>query len=248
MIGVDRLILNERFIQVFKELEKKGEIVKNDRNGKGMGDFAEKILGKRGYGHIVRAFLNEGDKRVIDYKHIEPLSKHFDVNRNFMLHGHLPMFGSFPARVSSSDAEDEGGYESNGNIVFTSITALAGSGIDAGSSSSERLSSFSIPGVAGSGLYALSVEGDSMEPLLTDGEIVICKRVEYVNQLRENEVCVIKADGEVWIKYVQPMKNQGGKVENLKLISENHLEYDPFLVPVNESIRIYKVIRRISYL
>jgi hypothetical protein len=58
MIREDRLDLNERFRKVFSLLEERGDIVKNDRSGKGMGDFAEKILGNRAYGHIIRAFLN----------------------------------------------------------------------------------------------------------------------------------------------------------------------------------------------
>ncbi len=247
MIGVDRIILNERFIKVFEELEKQGRVIKNDRGGRGMGDFAEKILGNRGYGHIVRAFLNKNDKRVVDYKHIEPLCKHYGVNKEYMLHGTRPMFGkSQPKSVSSSDAEVP--MLPSGRILFTSVSALAGSGVDAASSSSEKLSAFTIPGVAGTGLYALEVEGDSMEPLLNDGEIVICEQFDYINQVKDNDVCVVKVDGDVWIKYVQPVKDRAGRIAQLKLISENKLEYDPFSVEVNEGIRIYKVIRRISSL
>lgn len=244
MIGGDRITLNERFIKIFDELEKQGKVVKNDRGGRGMGDFADKILGNRGYGHIVRAFLNKDDKRVIDYKHIEPLCKHYNVNKEFMLHGMKPMFGKSYVKSTMSDVAMP--LMSTGNITFTSVSALAGSGVDAGSSSSEKLSSFTIPGVAGSGLYALEVEGDSMEPLLNDGEIVICEQVDYLNQIKENEVCVVKAEGDVWIKYVQPIKDRSGRVSQIKLISENKLEYDPFTVSVDEDIRIYKVIRRIS--
>jgi len=42
MIKEDRLLLNERFSKVFQLLEERGVVVKNDRNGKGMGDFAAK--------------------------------------------------------------------------------------------------------------------------------------------------------------------------------------------------------------
>ncbi len=56
MIREDRILLNERFIKVFHLLEEKGVVVKNDRNGRGMGDFAEKVLGNRAYGHIIRAY------------------------------------------------------------------------------------------------------------------------------------------------------------------------------------------------
>ena len=69
MIQEDRLELNDRFIKVFQMLEDRGAIIKNDRHGKGIGDVAEKILGNKGYGHIIRAYLNEGDKRVIGYSH-----------------------------------------------------------------------------------------------------------------------------------------------------------------------------------
>ncbi|MGK0387758.1 MAG: SOS-response transcriptional repressor LexA [Maribacter sp.] len=246
MIGGDRIILNERFVKIFAELEKQGKVVKNDRGGKGMGDFAEKILGNRGYGHIVRAFLNKDDKRVLDYKHIEPLAKYYGVNKEYLLHGMKPVFGKSQPRNMTSDITMP--MMHSGNIIFTSVSALAGSGIDAGSSSSEKLSSFTIPGVAGSGLYALEVEGDSMEPLLNDGEIVICEQVDYLNEIKDNEVCVIKVDGDVWIKYVQLIKDRAGRITQLKLISENKLEYDPFEVDMNEGLRIYKVIRRISTL
>ncbi len=245
MIGDDRIILNERFIKIFEELERQGKVVKNDRGGKGMGDFADKILGKRGYGHIIRAFLNRNDKRVLDYKHIDPLCKHYGVNRNYLLYGTTPMFGNAPVKkYASSDISVP--TMSSGNIIFTSVSALAGSGIDAASSSTEKLSSFTIPGVAGTGLYALEVEGDSMEPLLNSGEIVICEQIDYLNQIKENEVCVVKTEGDVWIKYVQLVKDKGGRLKQVKLISENKLEYDPFVVDINESLRIFRVIRRIS--
>jgi len=37
MIQEDRIELNDRFINVFAMLESKGEIIKNDRNGRGVG-------------------------------------------------------------------------------------------------------------------------------------------------------------------------------------------------------------------
>ncbi len=248
MIGDDRIALNERFIQVFNELERLGRVVKNDRGGKGMGDFAEKILGKRAYGHIIRAFLTPDMKRVIDYKHIEPLCEHYNVNRAFMLHGRKPMF---------VQPGEEGGKPVNevsiplgaaGNITYTSVAGLAGSGVDAVGPAREELSYFTIPGVRGENLVALSVEGVSMQPLLNPGEIVICEPILNPARIRDNEICVVSVDGTVWIKYVKTFKDNAGRVSQLKLISENKLEYDPFVVDVNEATRVYRVIRRISEL
>ncbi|MEL7020492.1 MAG: peptidase S24/S26A/S26B, partial [Bacteroidota bacterium] len=93
MIREDRIQLNERFIKVFKLLEERGEIIKNDRRGKGMGDFAEKLLGNRAYGHIVRAFLNPKDKRVIDYRHARTLCELYGVNESYLVDGIGTPFG-----------------------------------------------------------------------------------------------------------------------------------------------------------
>jgi hypothetical protein len=68
MITQDRRELNDRFKEVFRILEERGEIIKNDRNGRGLGDFAKRILNNRSYGHIIRAFLNDDDKRCINYE------------------------------------------------------------------------------------------------------------------------------------------------------------------------------------
>ena len=87
MIKEDRIDLNKRFIQAFKLLEDRGAIVKNDRGGKGVGDVADKVLGNKAYGHIIRAFLNAGSKRVIDYGQASSFCRAFDINEAWLLHG-----------------------------------------------------------------------------------------------------------------------------------------------------------------
>ena len=93
MIREDRLQLNNRFIKVFKLLEERGDIVLNDRNGKGMGDFADKVLGNRAYGHIIRAYLNPTDKRVIDYRQARIVCQEYGVNESYLIDGIGSPFG-----------------------------------------------------------------------------------------------------------------------------------------------------------
>ncbi|MEM9885143.1 MAG: S24 family peptidase [Bacteroidota bacterium] len=240
MIGEDRLQLNERFVEVFNLLEERGEIVKNDRGGKGMGDFAEKILGNRAYGHIVRAFLNAKDKRVIDYKHARALCRVYGINEAYMIDGIGSPFGMELPKVQEHFADTH----SAGNILFTTTEAFAGSSIDAGTS--ESLEYFSMPGLYGNGLVAFPISGDSMDPVIHNGDVVICREVGLMNDIKDNKVYAVKNNGSVWIKYVQKIADQMGRVRRLKLISANHLEYDPFVEDVNEHTRLYQVIRRIS--
>jgi hypothetical protein len=243
MIGEDRLQLNERFIRVFHMLEARGVVIKNDRNGKGMGDFAEKILGNRAYGHIIRAYLNTDDKRVINYSQARKFCREFGVNESYMLDGVGSPFGiDLPKTVAEPAA---GAYR--GNILFTTTEAFAGSSVDVGSYQAEGIDFFSLPELSGSGLVAFPIHGNSMEPRSLDGDIVVCREVEDLRQIKDNEVYAVKNNGSVWVKFVQRVTH-GGRVTHLKLISANHLEHDPFIEDVNIHTRLYKVIRRISKL
>ena len=118
MIHEDRIELNERFIHVFSLLESRGDIVKNDRNGKGVGDLAEKILGNRAYGHIIRAFLKGDNKRVIDYHQAQKLCDLFNINENYLLRGQGEPFGM---SLETMRQEQSTSHILNGNILFLSL-------------------------------------------------------------------------------------------------------------------------------
>ena len=243
MIKEDRIELNTRFIEVFKLLEERGEIVLNDRGGKGIGDFAEKILGNRAYGHIVRAFLNPDDKRVIDYRHARTLCREYGINESYLIDGIGTPFGF---DIPSASQPYPSSNMTKDNILFTSIQAFAGSTIDKGSFYQEDNEYFSLPGVQGSGFVAFHIEGDSMSPLILNGDMVICKEIRGLYEIKDNQIYAIKNNGSLWVKYVQRLFDKRGLVNRLKLISVNNLEYDPFIEEISEHTRLYKVTRLIS--
>lgn len=244
MIREDRRLLNDRFIKVFRLLEERGEIVKNDRNGKGMGDFAEKILGNRAYGHIIRAFLNPDDNRCIDYRHARILCQEYGVNESYMLDGIGTPFGmDLPRQESVDSMESQPVY--GGNILFTTTEAFAGVTVEQ-SFAQEELEFFSLPGLSGNGLVGFPINGNSMEPVISNGDIVICRQIGGPHEIRDNKIYAVKSNGSLWVKFVQRIFDHRGRVARLKMISANHLEHDPFEEEVNEYTRLYEVIRRIS--
>ncbi len=238
----DRKRLNERFVQVFRLLESRGEIVKNDRHGKGVGDFAERILGKR-HGHIIRAYLNPEDPRMIKYSEALKLCREYGVSEAYMLYGQGEPFESPLRRLArqSSGAEAASG----GKILFTTQEAFAGDTIGVLATTAETNCFFHLPGIEGSGLVAFPIQGNSMEPVIYSGDIVICREVEEVREIRDNEIYAVKNNGSVWVKYVQRIFS-GTRLTHLKLISANYLEYDPFEEEVNATTRLYRVIGKIS--
>ncbi len=242
MIKEDRIELNKRFIQAFKLLEDRGAIVKNDRSGRGVGDVAEKVLGNKAYGHIVRAFLNPDSKRVIDYGQAKSFCRAYDINEAWLIYGIGNPFGfEVPGDAFASD---RGGVANGGNILFTTVRAFAGSTL--GAENQEDNTYFSIPGVSGPGLVAFQIEGNSMDPVIKHNDIVVCKSVENLNDIRDNEIYAVRSNGSLWVKYVQKIFNNRGRITRLKMISANYFDNDPFEEDVNETTRLYKVVRKIS--
>ena len=225
-------------------LEERSVIIKNDRSGRGVGDVAEKVLGNKAYGHIIRAFLNIGNKRVIDYGQAKSFCAAYNLNENWLLHGIGDPFGMNTEPMSYGANKNYSAPD--GNILFTSVRAFAGTTIGAGSA--EDSTYFSIPGVGGTGMVAFQIEGNSMDPVIHHGDMVVCRPIENLADIRDNEIYSVRTNGNVWVKYVQKMHNNRGRVVRLKMISANYFEHDPFEEEVNETTRIFKVVRKISNL
>lgn len=244
MIREDRLQLNDRFKTVFQMLEDRGTIKKNDRNGKGVGDVAEKVLGNRTYGHIVRAFLDDSNKRVIDYGQARAFCKAYNINEEFMIDGiGTPFDSDNGSEMFLHYVHPE---NTKGNILFTNVEAFAGTTLELNGFAKEQHTFFSLPGLSGNGLVAFPINGNSMEPVINDGDIVICRELNGLHEVKDNQIYAIRSKGSVWVKYVQRVFNSRGRVTSLKLLSANYLEYDPFVEEVDEYSRLYRVVRRIS--
>ena len=241
MIKNDRVELNERFCVAFNMLEERGIIVKNDRGGKGIGDCAERVLGNRAYGHIIRGFLNDSNDRVVSYTQARAFCREFGVNESWMLDGEGSPFGMSAPKIKEGATLMPA---SQSAIMFTTVNAFAGTSVDTGTTEEEK-SYFSLPDLKGIGLVAFPVNGNSMEPIIQNGDIVVCRELNSLMDVNDNDIYAVKNNGSLWIKYVQKIVTKN-HVSELKLISANYLEHDPFYEEVNEFTRLYKVVRKIT--
>ncbi len=135
--------------------------------------------------------------------------------------------------------------KNNGNILFTTTQAFAGSTAGLDTFARENNNFFSLPGITGNNLVAFPIMGNSMEPIICNGDVVVCREMGNFNDIKENDIYAVRSNGSVWVKYVQVIKTRG-RVSHLKLMSANYLEHDPLTEEVTEHTRLYKVIRRIS--
>lgn len=250
----EKELLNQRFKIVFQHLVEKGEVVKSSRE-KGMSSFAEKIMGNKSYGHIIRAYLKDSDSRTITYPQAKRLVKHYGVNWTYMFEGKGDIFVSEEEEFSSTDISagspksDDVFTKTNvpkhkTNIVFSSISAFASSTVDVGvHADSER---FYIPGMQGEHI-AFYIKGESMIPTISDGDMVICRSLDSSERVVENEIyAIVTSSGNVMVKRIQKIFNKHRQLQGLKCISDNYLEHDPFTLSIHEVQKLLKVERKLT--
>lgn len=229
---MNRLEINRRFIEVFHTLEDKGLIVRNDRE-KGMSMLALKILGNKQYGHQINNILKK--ERNITFEAVNKFCDLFGVNEAYLLKGEGQPFGQ---------------SEKKGQICYLrNQAAVAGDSIGINTDYSAN-SYFSLPDLAGNDFLAFPVEGNSMEPRIYSGDMVICRPVENWDQVKDNEIYTVVMNDRVFVKYIKKIyeTNDNGQsvVSRVTLISANYLEHDPFTEDVTPTTKIYKVVKRLQ--
>ncbi len=230
-------IVNQRFRLVYDALKEQGKI-------KSKSDIAAQ-LGT--YNHVINSILK--GKRNITLDQMNKLIEVYGVNANFLFGGSQQMFEGEEA-IHIPLAEKI--FEGQKNISLVNAQAMAGTSLGAQQSDYDEANQenievqrFSIPGLEGD-LTAVEISGDSMLPNITNGDIVICEKVESgpFGSIKDNSVYVIVTEDSVVTKRVQNIKHDNQTV-GLRLISDNQI-YPPYEVEIQEVIALYRVKHRIT--
>lgn len=227
-------IVNQRFASVYQALERYNII-------KGKSDIAKK-LGT--YNHVINSILKGNRNITVDQ--LNRLFDHYGLNANYLFGNSedmfLPNFNpelEFPTR--SLAEKRKGGRQ---NITLVPERALAGYALEHQDNTFlENLQKFSIPNMDGS-LIAFEINGDSMTPTITNGDVVVCEPVERGTPLRDNHVYVIVTDVVV-AKRIQQIR-EGQDIVELRLISDNDDVYKPYNIGIEEIRQILKVKCRLT--
>ena len=227
-------IVNQRFKKVYQELEKYNLI-------KGKSDIAKK-LGT--YNHVINSILK--GQRNITVDQLNRLFDHYGVNANYLFGISEEMFleGFSALEDIPSRSFEEKRKGSRENITLVPERALAGYALEHQDNSFlSSLQKFSIPRLDGN-LIAFEINGDSMMPTITNGDLVVCEAIERGTPLRDNHVYVIVSDVVV-AKRIQQIR-QGNHITQLRLISDNSDVYKPYEVELEEIRQILKVKCRLT--
>lgn len=228
-------IVNQRFNEVFVELEKYNII-------KGKSDIA-KQLGT--YNHVINSILKGQRNITVDQLH--KLFEIYSINANYIfgfseemfIESPSTRFGDIPTR--SIDEKYSNGRQ---NITLVPDRALAGYALEHQDRDFlENLQKFSIPNLDGE-MIAFEISGDSMMPTVTNGDIVVCEKIDRNTPLRDNHVYIVVTDTVV-AKRIQQIR-EGAEVTRLRLISDNSTVYKPYEVDLEEIRQLLKVKCRLT--
>jgi hypothetical protein len=234
-------IVNQRFKLIYNLLEKGNYI-------KGKSDIAQQ-LGT--YNHVINNILK--GERNLTLAQIQQLCTHFGIDSNYLFGFNNNPFredatinGESIPQASKRSLNSGGGRR---NIKLVPIQALAGYAIEQQTAEpSEEYPSFSIPDLEGE-LLAFAISGDSMLPTITNGDIIVCEPLDRpldgsFPSLKDNQVYVFITDVVV-VKRVQQIR-KGGKIQHLRLISDNSAVYQPYTIDLSEIQRVLRVKCRLT--
>ncbi len=226
--------VNVRFRKLFEEM-RKHHLIKNKS------DLGKKL---NTYNHVINAILKGDRKLTVDQ--ILKLTQQYGVSANYLFGLDDEMFvPGHPATQEvptlSKDLMARGGRQ---NIVLVPHRAVAGFSLGSQEQDYSEYPRFTIPGYEGDQLFAFEIEGDSMLPTITSGDIVVAERLRKGEVIKDNQVYIVVTDSVV-AKRIQLIK-EGGQVTGMRLISDNSAVYKPYEVDVNEVRDILKVKLRLT--
>ena len=223
-------IVNIQFRAVYNQLKEEGKI-------KSKSDIASK-LGT--YNHVINSILK--GKRNITLEQMNKLLEIYGINANFLFGESEEMYEGFSSSDSAMKYKE---FDIPKNITLVPHYAMAGGSVSSQvEENEEEYQKFCIPGLQGN-LIAVEISGDSMMPNITNGDIVICEKIEsgFMGKIKDNSVYVIVTDSVV-AKRVQNIK-QDNQIVGLRLISDNHI-YPPYEVELEEVRDVYRVKHRVT--
>lgn len=242
---MDRKAVNSRFIDLFNSLEAAGRIKKNSPKGSdcfNKSQIAMHIMGKA-HVHVLQDYLNE--KRLIKFEEALRFAELFGISKNYMLEGIGAVYQEHNNTSFHQPIAEHIPQTASNKILFAPIEAFASSAQDVQQFNNKETEIFQIPGLYGN-YIAFTIRGNSMQPTINEGDIVICTPVYQVEELKNNQIYAVSVNNAVMVKRIQKIVDKNRRVTKIKFLSDNYLEHDPFIEEVSPMIKFWKVEKRVT--
>lgn len=191
-------------------------------------------------------------RTTLSYETLQRVQQAYKVNLNWLVTGQGEPFGTGSGSVPATTQAPASpilavtvDQHDNPNIVMVPVKAQAGYVANRLEPNYLReLPAFNLPmDRFKQGTYrGFEVAGDSMEPGLFQGDLLICSYVEDARYLRDMNLYVFVTPGDVLVKRVRNLLKQEGRLE---LLSDNTF-YPPIDLAPQELQEVWQVYARIT--
>ena len=101
----------------------------------------------------------------------------------------------------------------------------------------QEMETLRLPGLRGKTIRAFEVAGNSMQPTLNQGDLVVAAFTERLDLIQPKHVYVVVAHDRIMVKRLRgPVKRN----EPIELLSDNRF-YDPFILPQEDLRELWQV-------
>lgn len=167
---------------------------------------------------VINRYVN--NKTNPSYDFLNKIILHFNINLNWLLTGEGPMF---PTRQTKKINDQE--------YYYLPVIAAVSCGSPQEIEAAEPLDHILVNNNSLQGdldnFFAFYASGDSMEPLISNGDVIIVKQTENWDQA-EKRVSVVRVDGEITLKKVNTFPD-----EKKVLLQPYNKDYSPILLDQN---------------
>jgi transcriptional regulator with XRE-family HTH domain len=175
----------------------------------------------------------ENGRSKLTYDQLVAISSQLGVHTDFLLHGQSPVLEDYATE----------GYVEVADSV-TSMKLVVGHALASyGDGRSQIVSSFPeivVPGIDSESTRAFEIIGDSMDPVLCDGDFVICRKLTSEDEVPAGAPCVVVSLEGVVAKYVRHL------ADGLRCYSANDVSFDPFMIPYSEVYELWLIKMRLT--
>jgi transcriptional regulator with XRE-family HTH domain len=198
-----------------------------------LGLSQNEMAAKLGIRQSTYSNMEKGEKSNLSIDHMNTLVDLWNINPKYLLNGDEPMYDS------RKDSRQLDILENSSFLV--PVSAQAGY-IDAfQDGTSTKLPQVIIPGVAGSNTRVFEISGDSMVPVVLDGDFVACTKVEDVEGIRDGLLYIIVSTAQgVSLKYLQVRRH------SVKCMPHDTVNYQPFELDYSEISEVWEVRVRVT--
>ncbi len=182
----------------------------------------------------------EGGRIKLSLETLFRICDKFNISADWLLYGESSMHRNLEIPKAAAKGSLKG---FSPNIIFVDTVAHADYLKNFNNEAYLRsLEAYSIPGFKDGNFRMFEVLGDSMQPAITEKDILVVKIIDKYKEIEDGTLCVIVSKNGIVVKRVFNLPQES----NILVLKSDNEKYKPFKVEFEELLEIWEVKAKIT--